>query len=64
MSVTLAVALFEINFIILPSFSLCHVKAAVIINRRIDYEPRANIGVWGLSPDIGVWGQSAIFTIF
>jgi len=33
MSVTAASALFETNFIILPSFSLCHVKAAIVIKR-------------------------------
>jgi len=31
MSVTAVTALFETNFIILPSFSSCHVKAAIII---------------------------------
>jgi len=40
------------RLIILPSFSLCHVKAAVIIKRtaRNSYWDRANVGVWGLSP--------------
>jgi len=33
MSVTTAAALFETNFIILPSYSLCDVKAAIIIKR-------------------------------
>jgi len=31
MSVITTTALFEINFIKLPSFSLCHVKAMIII---------------------------------
>jgi len=31
MTVTTAAALFETNFIILPCFSLCHVKTNVII---------------------------------
>jgi len=31
MSVTRTVALFETNFIALPSFSLCHVKARAVI---------------------------------
>jgi len=33
MSVTTAAALFETIFIILPYFSLCHVKAVVTIKR-------------------------------
>jgi len=45
-------ALFETNFIILPSFFLCHVKAAVINKRAANnsYWNRANAGIWGRSP--------------
>jgi len=52
MSVTTAAALFETNFFDLPSFSLCHVKVAVITKRaaKTSYWDRGNVGIWKRGP--------------
>jgi len=52
MSVTIAAALFETNFIVLPSFSLCHMKARLYLNpqRGIRTEIVVMWGSGGVAP--------------
>jgi len=55
MFVTIATSLFETSFITLLSFSLCHVKAAVLLKRaaKNPYWDRTNVGVWEQSLSAG-----------